>query len=105
MELRGMKAIRYFSVTNEWIDCVAVVPEEFHDAAAEVIRKAVAMFWNDEYEAYGDAIENELALADIPFDIRYIAWDNEEDKPMDEAAWEAWIGEVQESCGVTNVYL
>lgn len=105
MELRGMKAIRYFSVTNEWIDCVVVVPAEFHDVAVDVIRKAVAMYWDDEYEAYGDAIENEMAMADIPFEIRYIEWDHESDTAVDNDGWEAWIEEVRKSCGVTNVYL
>lgn len=103
MELRGMKAIRWFSVMNPFIDFVVVVPAEFHDEAVEVIRKAMDMFWEDEYEAYGDAVENELALADVPFEIRYIPWDDKADEAVDEAAWEKWIDEIRETCTVTSV--
>ena len=100
MELRGMKAVRHFSLMNPWIDFVVVVPEGFEDQTMAVVKNAMDMFWDFEYETYGDAVECELALADIPFEIRHIPWDSKADVAIDEKDWENWVELVDRTCGL-----
>lgn len=98
-----MKAIRYFSHMNEFLDFVVIVPEGFCDKAIQIVKDAVDKFWDDQYEAYGDAVENELAAADVPFEVHYMPWDDEGNCPVDEDAWENWIEELNDECPVTTV--
>lgn len=100
----GTKSIRYFSFMNEWLDFVVIVPDGFVDDACKVIKGAMDQFWDDQYETYGDAVETELALADIPFEIHYMPWDYKKDCAVDEAAWEKWIEELDQKHPMTNLH-
>lgn len=103
MSVTGISAIRYFSFMNEFLDFVVTVPDAFVEAACTIIKFALDQFWDDEYETYGDALETELAYADIPFEIHYLPWDDKGDCPVDEQAWESWIEELNKTCPVTTI--
>lgn len=100
----GMESIRYFSFMNEWLDFVVIVPDGFVEDACKIIKGAMDQFWDYQYETYGDAVETELAYADIPFEMHSIPWDDKRDCPVDEKAWESWIEELNTTCPVTTIH-
>lgn len=100
----GMKSIRYLSFMNEWLDFVVIVPDDFVEDACKIIKDALDQFWDDQYETYGDAVETELAFADIPFEIHYMPWNDKGNCPVDEKAWESWIEELNTRCPVTTIH-
>lgn len=104
MSATGISAIRYFSFMNEWLDFVVTVPDDFVESASQIIKDALDQFWDDQYETYGDAVETELAYADIPFEMKSIPWDDKRDCPVDEQAWESWIEELNTTCPVTTIH-
>lgn len=103
MSATGISAIRYFSFMNEWLDFVVTVPDDFAEDACKVIKDAMDMFWVCHYQTYGDAVETELSFADIPFEIHGIPWDDKNDCPVDEKAWERWLEELNAHCPVTTI--
>ena len=96
MTLSRMKAIRYFSWTNDFLDFTVIVPEKKAEEAVKLIKKALDMFWEDEYETYGDAVYNELNEGGIPFFMIPQPWDDNYDRPdtsvMD---YEKWLKEFE----------
>ena len=94
MTLSGMKAIHYFSLMNEFLDFLVIVSEKQADQAAELVRKALDMFWDDQYETYGDAVYGELSGAGIPFFMIGQPWNDECDCPDKSVLdYEMWLNE------------
>lgn len=102
MTLSGMKAIRYFSWMNDFLNFTVIVPEKQADEAVELIKKALDMYWDDEYETYGDAVYGELNGAGIPFFMIGQPWNDKSDCPdtsvMD---YEKWLDEFDEGDVIT----
>lgn len=94
MTLSGMKAIHYFSLLNDFLDFLVIVTEKQADQAAELVQKALDMFWDDQYETYGDAIDGELSEAGIPFFMIAQPWDEKNDCPDKSVLdYEMWLDE------------
>lgn len=97
MYAKGMVAVRWFSLTNEWIDCVVVVPEYCREQAKIAMRSACDKFWDDEYETVGDAVCGEFDKEGIPYTAILLPWDYKRDRPLlEEEVWEQMISELPE---------
>lgn len=92
----GMTGIRYFSFTNLWIDYIVIVLNDDVERAKEVIQNAMDMYWDCEYECYGDAVECQLVENGIPYFIQYIPWDHENDCGLG-VDWEWYLSELSKN--------
>ena len=94
MILSGITPVRYYSDLNGWMDCVVFVPNEWAKSIIPDITLAIIKFeeW-DCFDSYTDAIHQELGR--IPHIIVSIPWDDENDCPKDNDAWESWLDELR----------
>ena len=100
MILSGMTAIRWYSDMNEWMDCVVFVPNNQAEIAKTLIEQAIDLYWEDEYECYGDAIEDLLSENNITYCIQFIEWDHDEDCMVEWFNWEKWIDDLSANCKI-----
>ena len=57
----GKFAIRYFSITNKWLDFVVVLKhEEDKDLAIQSVSDAMELYWSEDDLCYGDCVEETL---------------------------------------------
>ena len=97
------KYLRWYSVDNDWMDCVITVNAKDADRAKRVVADAMDAWWDDDQGAgYGEAIEEALTENEILYNIRYhrnddIRWD--EDWCDYEKRWE---DSIPEGCEVIN---
>jgi len=63
--------LRWFSILNEWMDCVVFVQEKYRAEAKEAISAGIDEFWEENNLCYGDCIDNALSNRGIPFVIEY----------------------------------
>ena len=97
-----MTGIRWYSTLNDWMDCIAFVPDDRVEEAHKVIAKAISDFWEDKsLECYGDCIEYALKAADIMHVSVYEAWDATINRDPDWWNWEKWLELIQ--CPVVNL--
>lgn len=97
MFAKGMVAVRWFSYTNEWIDCVVMVPDHCKEQAETAMRSACDKFWDDEYETVGDAVCCEFDKTGIPYTAILYPWDYRNDGPLlEEKVWEDMIATLPE---------
>lgn len=99
----GMTGLRYFSFMNPWIDYLVIVLNDDVSRATETIQKAMDMYWDEEYECYGDAVECQLMENKIPYFIQYIPWDHENDCELG-IDWEWYLKEISENCTIINIH-
>ena len=99
----GMTAIRYYSFTNPWIDFMVTVLNDDVKRATEIIQNAMDMYWDYEYECYGDAVEGQLAENKIPYFIQYIPWDHENDHELG-MDWEWYIGQLSKDHTIIHIH-
>lgn len=84
------KIIRYFSVTNPWVDFIVVVDPKDTEKADEAIKTAMIKFWNeDNYEPYGDILERKLTESEIEYQVIY--HDSDDISSEYEEAWEHYV--------------
>lgn len=95
MIAHGMTPIRYKSDMNEWMDCIIFVPAWEAEIAISAIKKSIEEFWEGCYSTFGEAIEDGLSNALLPYVILYMPWDDVNDCP-DESymVWEKMIDEI-----------
>lgn len=90
LSFSGMKAVRWYSDTNTWIDFVVVVPDEYLLSAAKAVKMAMNAYWNDDsIEYYSDAVEDNLRNATIPYLIFFHDSEREDDEY--EENWEEFV--------------
>lgn len=90
LSFSGMKAVRWYSDTNQWIDFIVVVPDEYLPFTAKAVGKAMDAYWNDDsIECYGDAVEDNLRQSNIPYLIFFHDSEREDDEY--EERWEAFV--------------
>ena len=102
------KHIRYFSIDNDWMDCVVTVSEEDFDRAKEVVRKAMGDWWEflgDEGLCYGEAIELALTDEEILYNIRYHRSDTDETGGDWEEYEKQWEDSIPEDCVSINALM
>lgn len=92
MNSAGMVGIRWFSILNEFMDCLICVSLPDVEPAQEAMREGLDHFWNDDgYECYGDAIEMALREHNITYLAFYQEWDDVYDRPVEWWDWERWL--------------
>lgn len=79
----GYVGMRYAGIDNGWIDFVVLVPKGCEDA--DKVIKAMDAFWDEEYECYGDAIEEAF-----PNDI-ILFHDSDDESEEYEEKWEEML--------------
>lgn len=85
-----MVNLRWFSITNPWMDFIVQVPDKYEDDAITTILDAMDEYWEDgEYECYGDVVECSLDEMGIPHNVSYHDPDDESDEYEDK--WEAHV--------------
>ena len=89
--------IRWYSQTNYWMDAVIFVPENFKYGAMQLVNSAIEAYWNDEFETYGDAIEQYLTNAGIIYAIIY--HDSEDISDEYEQEWDNLIDSISAIIG------
>ena len=101
---QGMECLRYFSVTNPWIDFFVIVPSDWKDEATSEIGKAMDDFWDDDSgRCYGDLVHEYLDKKDIPYlSIFYDA--NSESEEYDEQ-WVALIKKLEANQAISAILL
>ena len=100
----GMTGIRYFSYMNNWIDYIVLVLDSDVERAKETIRKAMDMYWDEEFECYGDAVECMLYANKIPYCIQYIPWDHENDCEFEWIDWEKYLEHLSNDCTIVHIH-
>ena len=78
-----MKAIRYFSKTNKWLDFVILVDESIFRQACVLAQQAIDSYWDGHYECYGDALNYYLGQLNAPYILIAHDCDNETDEYED----------------------
>ena len=88
-------AILYQSRCNDWMQALIFVNDVGFNfvSAVTAIRKAINAYWQEEFDCYGEAIENRLAAENIDFEIEYCKYDPSNDNPFE--AWEDRIAELE----------
>lgn len=99
----GMTGIRYFSFTNYWIDFLVTVLDTDVEKAKAIIENAMDMYWDYEYECYGDAVEDQLSRNGIPYFIQYIPWDHENDCELG-IDWTWYLGQLSKDCQIIHIH-
>ena len=96
---RNIVGLRWFSDLNEWMDCLILVQSEYQEAAIQAIRDGVERYWDDEFQCYGDSIEEALMERGVPFVINYL-----DEYAFTQESWERYVQSF-EAVGipVTNV--
>ena len=89
--------IRWYSHTNYWMDAVIFVPEIFKHDAIQLVNSAIDAYWNDEFETYGDAIEQYLTDAGIIYAIIY--HDSEDISDEYEQEWDNLVDSISAIMG------
>lgn len=104
MKLSKMVPIRYFSFMNEWLDFVVFVPVHLVETAKKNIRDGLDMFWDDEYETFGDAVTAELEAADVPYLLVYMPWDYKNDcADSSTLDWEPWLDSINKQYPIVTM--
>ena len=68
----GVVCLRWFSMMNDWMDCIIFVPEWAQEAATQAIRAGIDFFWDNHCFCYGDCIVDALNERGVPYAIEYI---------------------------------
>ena len=106
--MANKKHLRYFSIDNDWMDCVITVNEEDVERAKEVIMTAMNEWWDflgDEGYCYGDAIEEALTDSEILYNIRYHACDTDNLDVDWEEYEKEWEDSIPEDCESLNALM
>lgn len=76
-----IKAIRYFSEMNPWIDFCVVCKEKDSEAVQKAITQGMDDFWDGEYVPFGDCVEQSIENAELSYLIIYadLDYDNDTD--------------------------
>lgn len=85
----GKGIVRYFSITNPWMDFVVIVEKDEKEYVRQIIYEAMDEYWASDFEAYGDVVERNLTEANISFQIAYHNPQDESDEYED--AWERYL--------------
>ena len=88
----GNIAIRKWSVMNPWIDFTVFVPADKEEEAEEAIAKAYDAYWDEEYEAYGDAVWDTLRhVVHDPVIIYISDFEDYDEEAEDSFEYEEWF--------------
>ena len=84
-------AILYQSCCNHWMQAIIHLDDVGFNIvlAAQAIRSGIDRLWDDEYDCYGEAIEDALQESGIQHEIEYCKYNPEDDTPL--ASWEKRI--------------
>lgn len=99
-----MKALRWFSWMNNFMDFVVIVKDEDMIEAEKAIHAGIDHFWEGDCEPYGTLVEEELQLREITYAIAYIPYDYANDCILDEDAWEKWLDALAEAIPVKHIH-
>ena len=94
MYAHGMTGLRWYSWVNEWMDFIVYVPDDRVEDAILAIHMGIDVYWDNECECYGDAVEASLKERNIPYIIIYQEWDHDNDRPVDWWEWDRFVGEI-----------
>lgn len=78
--------LRWFSMLNEWMDCLILVQSGHQEAAAQAIYEGLERFWNEDCLCYGDCIEDALMERGVPFVINYL-----DEHAFTQESWERYV--------------
>lgn len=99
----GMRAIRYFSEMNTWMDCVVFVSTTFASAVARIIKKAMDAWWaGDPDIPYGDAIETALQERHIPYAIAYYR-EHPDDPDSSNEEWSEFLHSIRNTMSMQEI--
>ena len=89
VSMNGMGIARYYSVTNPWIDVLAIVFPKNAVRATEIMDNAMDAWWDDDKgQCYGDVIGDALDVAGIPHHL--IFHDSDDESQEYEDAWDKY---------------
>ena len=90
VNMDGNGIARYYSLTNPWMDVIAVVPDRHTKRAKDIMGRAMSAWWDkDKGQSYGDVIDDALLGEYIPHHLIFHDPNDETDEY--EAAWEKYI--------------
>lgn len=102
--ISGMAAVRYFSMTNPWIDFVVLAPKENLNCVITDVEQAMDDFWDYEYETYGDAVDDAL-LNDSRVNNYIVLYGPSDEEDTDASnSWEAMLDELHRATVVTTLH-
>lgn len=99
-----MKALRWFSWMNDFMDFVVIVKDEDMAEAEKAIYAGIDHFWEGDCEPYGSLVEEELQLREITYAIAYIPYDYANDCVINEESWENWISTLDKVIAVKHIH-
>lgn len=76
-----IKAIRYYSEMNPWMDFCVVCKEEDSETVRKAIIQGMDYFWDGQYVPFGDCVEQSIEDAKVEYSIIYadLDYDNDTD--------------------------
>ena len=83
--------IRWYSWSNDWMDCVVLVRQEDRSRAIDAITAGINQFWEESDLCYGDCIEAALKEKNIPYSIEYM----QQGVYRDDNAWDKHIDDLR----------
>lgn len=89
IELEQIIGLRWFSIMNDFMDCVVFVQAKNREQATKAILYGIEEFWKEDDLCYGDCIEEVLREFKIPYVIDY------EDERLYQTDWD-WEQHLQQ---------
>ena len=78
--------LRWFSMLNEWMDCLILVQNGQQEAAVQAICDGIERFWDEDCLCYGDCIEEALNERGVQFLINYL-----DEHAFTQESWERYV--------------
>lgn len=100
INVKGKEIIRYYSLTNLWMDVIIVVDLQYAEKAKMALSEAIEKYWeSDDLDAfcYGDFIDMQFKEDGIPYLVVY--HDPNDETLQYEEAWNLFIKTLYEQKG------
>ena len=91
--------LRWFSVLNEWMDFLVLVPAWAKEVATEAIYAGMSEFWDNDCLCYGDCVDDALMERGVPYFCDYL-----DESRYTQDSWERHVGSL-ESIGIPVINL